>query len=57
LNPRSNQEQLEDQKPKKSQEGYLEEGKTTRPTKGTKSGKTKERVRKSQKLPPEINPP
>jgi hypothetical protein len=57
LNPRSNQEQLEDQKPKKSQEGYLEEGKTTRPTKGTKSGKTKERVRKSQKLPPETNPP
>jgi hypothetical protein len=30
---------LEDQKPKKAQEGHLEEGKTVKPAKGTKIGK------------------
>jgi hypothetical protein len=39
LNPRSHDAQLEDQKAKKAQEGHLEEGKTQKPTKGTKSGK------------------
>jgi hypothetical protein len=28
-------------KPRKAQDGHLEEGKTQKPTKGTKSGKTK----------------
>jgi hypothetical protein len=36
-------------KPRKAQEGHLEEGKVARPTKGTKSGKPIKIVRKSSK--------
>jgi hypothetical protein len=39
LNPRTHKAQLEDQRPRKAQEGHLEEGKAARPIKGTKSGK------------------
>jgi hypothetical protein len=34
-------------KPRKAQEGHLEEGKTARPRKGTKSGKPNKMVKKS----------
>jgi hypothetical protein len=40
-NPRQHEAQLEDQKPRKAQECHLKEGKVTKPTKGTKSNKTK----------------
>jgi hypothetical protein len=36
-------------KPRKAQEGHLEEGKAAIPTKGRKSGKPRKRVRKSSK--------
>jgi hypothetical protein len=53
LNPGPHEAQLEGQKPRKSQEGRLEEGKIARPTKGTKSIKPrqngKEELRKAQK--------
>jgi hypothetical protein len=57
LNPRPHEAQLEDKNPKKVQEGHLEEGKITRPTKGTKSGKTEEKSKKNSnsKTHPEIN--
>jgi hypothetical protein len=42
LNPRPHEAQLEDQKPKKTQEGHIEAGKTSRPTKGTKNVKAKQ---------------
>jgi hypothetical protein len=45
LNPRHNETQLEDQKLRKAQEGHLEEGKTAKPTNGTKSGKIKEKLK------------
>jgi hypothetical protein len=52
LNPRPHEAQLEDQKPRKAQEGYLEKEKATRPTKGTKSSKpsqnSKEELEKAQ---------
>jgi hypothetical protein len=35
--------------PKKAQEGHLEEGKATRPIKGTKSGTPRKRAKKSSK--------
>jgi hypothetical protein len=35
-------------KAKKTQEGYVEEGKATRPTRGTESGKPRKRARKAQ---------
>jgi hypothetical protein len=38
-NPRPHEAQREDQKPKKTQEGHIEEEKAARPTKGTKSSK------------------
>jgi hypothetical protein len=48
LNPRPHEAQLEDQKrPRKAQEGHLEEGKPQKPTKGTKSGKITKRARKA----------
>jgi hypothetical protein len=47
LNPRHNEAQLEDQKPRKTQEGHLEEGKNARPTKGTKRGKPKKMAKKN----------
>jgi hypothetical protein len=43
LNPRPHEAQLEDQKPKKTQEGHLEEGKTVKPTNGKKRGKLKKK--------------
>jgi hypothetical protein len=46
LNPRHNETQLEDQKTKKAQESYLEEGKTARPTKGMKNGKPSKMAKK-----------
>jgi hypothetical protein len=61
LDPRSPEAQLEDQKPKKSSKGHLEEGKTAKPTNGKKSGKpkkSKENLKTSNsKLPPETNSP
>jgi hypothetical protein len=40
--------QIEDKKKaKKAEEGYLEDGKITKPTKSLKSGKTNERARKA----------
>jgi hypothetical protein len=35
-NPKPHEAQLEDQKPRKAQEGHLEEGKTARPTEAQK---------------------
>jgi hypothetical protein len=53
LNPGPHEAQLEGQKPRKSQEGRLEEGKIARPTKGMKSIKPRqngnEELRKAQK--------
>jgi hypothetical protein len=53
LNLRSHEAQLEDQKPRKAQEGHLVEGKAARPIKGMKRGKPsqngKEEIRKVQK--------
>jgi hypothetical protein len=40
--------QLEDQKPRKAQEGHLEEGKIAKPINGTKSSKPKKKPRKAQ---------
>jgi hypothetical protein len=46
---KTHEAQLEDQKSQgKAQESHLEEGKTARPIKGTKSGKSRKRVRKAQ---------
>jgi hypothetical protein len=46
---KTHEAQLEDQKSQgKAQENHLEEGKTARPIKGTKSGKSRKRVRKAQ---------
>jgi hypothetical protein len=45
---KTHETQLEDQKPRKAQEGYLEEGKTIKPTNGTTSGKPKKKKRKAQ---------
>jgi hypothetical protein len=47
LNSRPHEAQLEDQKPKKAQEGHLGEEKTTKPTNGKKSGKPKEKAKKT----------
>jgi hypothetical protein len=47
LNPRHNEAQLEDQKPRKAQEGHLGEGKIAKPTKGTKSNKPSKMAKKS----------
>jgi hypothetical protein len=50
LNTRPHEAQLEDEK---AQEGHVEEGTATRPTKGTKNGKSsqngKEELRRAQK--------
>jgi hypothetical protein len=56
---RTHEAQLEDLKAKeKAEECHLEEGEATKPTSGTKSGKTKERVKKTQnQTPPETNSP
>jgi hypothetical protein len=48
LNPTPHEAQLEDQKPRKAQEGHLEEGKTTKPINGTKNGKPRKKQRKTQ---------
>jgi hypothetical protein len=47
LNPRHNEEQLQDQKPIKAQEGHLEEGKIATPIKGMKSSQPSKMVKKS----------
>jgi hypothetical protein len=47
LNPRHHEAQLEDQNPRKAQEGHLKEEKTARPTKGTKSSKPSEMEKKN----------
>jgi hypothetical protein len=47
LNPRHNEEQLQDQKPIKAQEGHLEEGKFATPIKGMKSSQPSKMVKKS----------
>jgi hypothetical protein len=63
LNLRPHEAQLEDQRLRKAQEGHLEEGKATRPTKRTESGKpsqnSKEEQRKAKKhkTPPQSNSP
>jgi hypothetical protein len=44
---KTHEAQLEDQKPKKTQEGHLEEEKITKPTNGTKSGKLSKKTKKS----------
>jgi hypothetical protein len=53
LNPRPHEAQLKIKKYGKAQEGYLEEGKSQKPTKGMRSGKakqnSKEELRKGQK--------
>jgi hypothetical protein len=46
LNPKPHEEQLEDKKSKKTQEGHLEEGKTTMLTKGIKRDKPSKMVKK-----------
>jgi hypothetical protein len=46
-NPRPHKAQLDDQKSRKDKKGHLEEGKTTSPTKGMKSGKPSKMARKS----------
>jgi hypothetical protein len=59
LNPRPHEAQLQDQKPNKAREGHLEEGKTAKPTNGTKSSKPKKKAKKSStlKLPLKQPPP
>jgi hypothetical protein len=61
---KTHEAQLEDQKPRKAQEGHLEEGKTTKPANGMKSGKIKQngieelrklKITKTHKTPPEID--
>jgi hypothetical protein len=47
LKPRPHEAQLEDQKPRKAQEGHLEEGKTASPIKCMKSGKPRKMAKKS----------
>jgi hypothetical protein len=47
LNPRHNEAQLEDQKSRKAKEGHLEEEKTARSTKDTKSDKLSKMIKKS----------
>jgi hypothetical protein len=54
LNPRPHEAQLEDpRKPRKAQEGHLEDGKPQNSANGTKSGKAKQNgkkeLRKAQK--------
>jgi hypothetical protein len=48
LNPRPHEAQLEGQKPKKAQEGHLEEEKTAKPTNGKKIDKPKKKQGKAQ---------
>jgi hypothetical protein len=54
LNPRHHEAQLDDQKPRKAQEGHLEEEENCKANKSMKSGKQKEHEKhknKTQKLP------
>jgi hypothetical protein len=46
-NPKPHGAQLEDQKPRKAQEGHIEEGKITKPANGMKSGKPSKMAKKS----------
>jgi hypothetical protein len=46
-NPRHHEAQLEDQNPRKAQEGHLKEEKTARPTKGTKTSKPSKMEKKN----------
>jgi hypothetical protein len=50
LNPRTHEAQLEDQRPRKAQEGHLEEGKAARPAKDTKSGKPSQNGKQEIKI-------
>jgi hypothetical protein len=50
LNPRPHEAQLQSKKPRKIKEDHLEEEKTVRPTKDTKSGKQRKRAKKISKL-------
>jgi hypothetical protein len=44
---RTHEAQLEDQKPRKAQKDHLEEGQTTMPANGMKSGKPSKMAKKS----------
>jgi hypothetical protein len=47
LNPRLQEAQLEDQRPRKAQEGHLEEEKATKPTKDMKATNQAKMIKKS----------
>jgi hypothetical protein len=47
-NSRPHEVQLEDKRPRKTQECHLEEGKATKPTQGMKSGKSKQNDKEEQ---------
>jgi hypothetical protein len=44
---KTHEAELEGQKPRKTQEGHLEEGKTTKPANGAKNGKPSRMAKKS----------
>jgi hypothetical protein len=54
LNSGPNEAQLEDQKPRKAQEGYLEEGKNREANKRHKKRQNQRKSNKSSKTPPNI---